>query len=192
MRYSISVCASIFLGFSALASVAHADDPCAAFTWNVAHERALFGQQAHVVSAGQTTGAAPRLVTDGLYQVELKEQSAVIFAAAPGRKSATTGAYAGLARFTTDTGGVYRIALDQTVWVDVVVDGSLVQSRDFQGRPGCNAPHKIVEFLLPTKASITLQFSGGTTATLKVTVTRAPPATTSHPGPMRAWTAALP
>src|SRR5262249_25917633 len=35
-----------------------------------------------------------------------------------------------------------------------------------------NAPHKIVEFLLPAKTPITLQFSGSRVRDVKVTVTR--------------------
>jgi len=177
MRYSVFTCATIFLGFSALASSALADDPCAAFTWNVEHERALFDGQPFVVAAGQTNAASPTLVADRLYQLELNGQSAVTFASTPGRKSTTGGAYAGLARFTVETGGVYRVALDQKVWVDVVANGSVVPAKDFQGRAGCNAPHKIVEFQLPAKTLTTLQFSGGTGPALKVAVTRAPAAT---------------
>jgi hypothetical protein len=69
---------------------------------------------------------------------------------------------------------VYRIALDQPLWVDVIANGTVVQAKDFQGRPGCNAPHKIVEFLLPAASPITLQFSGSAVRVVKVTVTRSP------------------
>src|SRR5215469_3856489 len=96
-RSPISARALIFLGFLAPASIAGADDPCAAFTWNVGHERALFGQQAQVLVAGQTTTALPAVVTDRLYQVQLKTQSAVTLVAPPGSKSTGDGAYAGLA-----------------------------------------------------------------------------------------------
>jgi hypothetical protein len=66
---------------------------------------------------------------------------------------------------------VYRISLDQPLWVDVIADGAMVPAKDFQGRRGCNAPHKVVEFLLPARVPITLQFSGGNASTVKVTVT---------------------
>jgi hypothetical protein len=75
---------------------------------------------------------------------------------------------------------VYRVSLEQPLWVDVIANGTLVPAKDFQGRPGCNAPHKIVEFTLPAQVPITLQFSSGGVSTVKVTVTRSPAATSSR------------
>ena len=168
--------AFLFLGVSvALASSPTADDPCAAFTRDVTHERKLFGQEPQHLAAGNTATAAPTLATDRLYQLELTAQSQVTFVTQPGKKVSSEGErYAGLARLTVETGGVYRIALDQALWVDVIANNSLLQAKDFQGRPGCNAPHKIVEFPLPASTPVTLQFSGASAATVKVTVTHRP------------------
>jgi hypothetical protein len=94
---------------------------------------------------------------------------------AAGKKMPADGrTYAGLARLDLETGGVYRIALDAGLWVDAIANDSLVQTQSFQGRHGCNAPRKIVEFVLPARTPITLQFSGGRTPAVKVTVTRSP------------------
>jgi hypothetical protein len=68
---------------------------------------------------------------------------------------------------------VYRFALDQPAWVDVVAGAVVLRSRDFQGRQGCNAPHKVVEFALPA-GPLLLEFSASITPSLKVTVSRAP------------------
>jgi hypothetical protein len=57
----------------------------------------------------------------------------------------------------------------------VIDRGTAIPSRDFQGRPGCHAPHKIVEFELPASTPLTLQFSAGDAAILRVAVLRAPP-----------------
>jgi hypothetical protein len=54
-----------------------------------------------------------------------------------------------------------------------VVNGALVPAKDFQGRPGCDAPHKVVEFTLPSGTAL-LQFSGGASETVKVTISRSP------------------
>ena len=179
MRCPIIPPALLFLGFSvAIASPPPAEDPCAAFTWDVTHERTLFRQEAQNLPAGNAAAAAPDLATDRLYQLQLRAQTEVAFATQPGKKLPGEGkTYAGLASLTVATAGVYRIALDQAFWVDVIADDSLVQARDFQGRPGCNAPHKIVEFLLPAGKPITLQFSGGRVSTVRVSVTRSPAAT---------------
>ena len=159
---------------TAVPRLAHADDPCAAFTWDVRHERTLFGQQPRPLAAGSTLAAAPTAVTDQLYALKLTGQAGVTFPATPGTRPKTDAPYAGLVRLTVSAAGVYRISLDQPVWVDVVANGSIVAAKDHQGRPGCNAPHKIVEFVLPAGTPVTLQFSAGTVATAKVTVTRSP------------------
>jgi hypothetical protein len=57
----------------------------------------------------------------------------------------------------------------------VLANGALIASRDFQGRPGCSAPHKIVEFALPASTPLTLEFSGGSAPEVKVTITHSPP-----------------
>jgi len=176
MRFPVAAHVLLFLGWSvALVPSSYADDPCATFTWDVAHERTLFGREPQSLAAGQALAASPLLMIDRLYRLQLKGQSEVTFVAPPGGKTPRDArTYAGLALFAADTGGVYRIALDQRLWVDVVVNGSLVPAKGFQGRPGCNTPHKIVEFVLPAKTTATLQFSAGSMPRAKVTVTRSP------------------
>jgi hypothetical protein len=158
-----------------LAAAARADDPCAAFSWDVHHERELFGQAPHSLSAASTPGTAPALTADQLYELKLVKESQVSFAAAPGGKHSATGTYAGLARLSVPSAGLWRISLDGKFWIDVLAQGTPIQSQDFQGRPGCDAPHKIVEFTLPAGTPLMLQFSGGSSATLKIAVTRSPP-----------------
>ena len=174
MCHFLSVGLSCSLTFAAGVGLAYADDPCAAFTWDVHHERSLFENEAKNLTAGQTVADLPTLVPDQLYQVELRSQSEVKFLEPPGRKPRDGVAFAGLVRLTVETAGVYRISLEQPLWVDVFANGNVVAAQDFQGRPGCNAPHKIVEFLLPARTPITLQFSGGRVSTVKATVTRSP------------------
>jgi len=176
MRCPILPRAFLFLGFPvALASSPPADDPCAAFTWDIRHERTLFAHEARQLAAANAAAASPTLTTDRLYQLQLKAQPEITFITRPGKKVPNEGeTYAGLASLSVETAGVYRIALDQPLWVDVIANDSLVQAKDFQGHPGCKAPHKIVEFLLPARIPITLQFSGGRVPTVKLTVTRSP------------------
>lgn len=151
-----------------------ADDPCGAFSWDVSHERQLFSQDAQTLAAGRTLAAAPQLALDRVYELELSAQPEVAFAAHPGRRWPSEATYAGLATLTVPTAGIYRISLDQAAWIDVVANGAPIASRDFQGRPGCSAPHKVVEFALPASTPLTIQFSGGVVSLMKVTLTRAP------------------
>jgi len=175
MRRTSSPGVFLFLTLSvALASAARAQDACSAFTWNIERERKLFSQEAESLTGGSSLAAAPTLSSDRLFQLQLKAQKEVKFVTAPGRNSAE-GTYAGLVKLTVETSGVYRIALDQKIWVDVIANGLPIQAKDFQGRPGCNAPHKVVEFVLPAGTPIALQLSGGSAPTVRVTVTRSPP-----------------
>jgi len=153
---------------------AHADDPCAAFTWDVRHERILFAKEPQAAVDGEALATSPTLATEKLYQLNLRRQAEVTFAAPPGKKSAGDGTYGGLAKLTVDTAGVYRLSLDQPLWVDVLANGAVLPAKDFQGRKACNAPHKIVEFFLPAGTPITLQFSGGSIPAVKITVTHGP------------------
>ena len=153
---------------------ARADDPCAAFKWDIGRERALFATEPTALSAGSAVDSSPSLAPDRLYQLQLSIQPKVIFAVPPGKKTLTDGAYGGLAILTVGLAGIYRISLDQPHWLDVVASGAPIRSKDFQGRPGCNAPHKIVEFALPPGTALTLQFSGASSPTVKVAVTRSP------------------
>jgi len=153
---------------------ARADDPCAAFSWDVRHERELFSKEPIDLASGKTAADAPALLADRLYELELRAQPEVHFVAPPSRSWPAEATYAGLARFTVETAGVYRFALDQAAWVDVVTGGIVQSMRGAQGRPGCSTPQKIVEFSLPAGKPLMLEFSASVTPSLKVTVSRSP------------------
>jgi hypothetical protein len=163
----------VLLAFAPLASL-HAEGGCGDFTWDVAREHALFASAPSALSAATSPAAAPRLKDETLFEIVLTEASKVNFAVAPGKSPPADGLYAGLLRLTAASAGVYRVSLDQSVWVDVVADGAALRARDFQGRSGCDAPHKIVEFALPANASLILQLSGARSQRVRIAVTRAP------------------
>jgi len=156
------------------ASTQAADDACAAFSWDVHHERDLFSKQPVDLASGKALADAPALTPDRLYELELRAQPEVTFTAPPSRTWPEEATYAGMARLTVETAGVYRFALDQPGWVDVVVGGVVLQSRDSQGRVGCSTPYKIVEFALPAGKPLVLEFSASVTPAIRVTVTRSP------------------
>jgi hypothetical protein len=162
------------IGILPLLSAPAAADPCAASAWDVTHEQALFHQAPQVVAAGKTPAKLPALTPERLYELKLSAQPQVTFALPPARKKQIPGAYAGLARLTLERGGAYRIAVGAAVWVDVAANGAFIEARDFHGRHGCDAPVKIVEFVLPAATALTLQFSANDAARLKVTVTSSP------------------
>jgi hypothetical protein len=167
------------LALSALAVFApraRADDPCAAFTWNVAHERALFAGAAQSVLSGQGVAAAPLLAPDRLYELSLKPQQQVEMALAPGKKSSPPAdSHAGLVKLQVPAAGLYRIALSEAAWVDIVSAGQLIPSSDFTGQPGCSAPHKVVQFNLPA-GELLLQLSAAASERVRLSLTHSPDA----------------
>src|SRR5579864_7067978 len=64
---------------------ASADDPCAAFSWDVRHERELFSKEPIDLASGKTAADAPVLLADRLYELELRAQPEVRFVAPPSR-----------------------------------------------------------------------------------------------------------
>ena len=56
-----------------------ADDPCAAFKWNVTEERAVFAQKPQTTAAGHDAASAPAVKTKTLYELSLSSQDGVKF-----------------------------------------------------------------------------------------------------------------
>ena len=153
---------------------AHAadDDPCARFTWDVSHERAVMKQSPQAVTAGIKPGAElPQIEAEKLYDLKLAPQSGVTFAVKPAKPALDDGSQAGLARFRVAKAGHYRVSITSGHWIDVVDGNEFVTSRDFQGARGCERPHKIVEYELPAGRDLTLQFSGSTDAQVILSIT---------------------
>ena len=155
-----------------LAPALWAAEPCAGFRWDVTQERALFASAAQPLIAGRDSASAPPVQPGKLYELQLEPQEQVSFAVPPARNHTADGAHAGVARLVITAAGAYRISLDQPFWIDVVAGSQLLASKDFQGVPGCHAPHKIVEFDLPATGDLLLQISGASAAVLRLTLTR--------------------
>jgi hypothetical protein len=151
-----------------------AADPCVAFGWDVAHERAVFAQPTASLAAGADSASAPLLLPERLYALQLQPQARVAFVTAPGTKKAADGAYAGLASLQIKMPGTYRVAVDAPLWIDVVADGGLMSAKAFRGAPGGNAPHKIVVFDFSVARQLTLQFSGAASLSVRVSITAEP------------------
>jgi hypothetical protein len=156
-----------------LCAAARADDACAGFTWNVAHERALFVSAAQALNAGRNAAAAPAIETDRLYDLALAPNEQVQLPA-PNKKAHGAGmGSAGLVRLQITKAGSYRISVGSPMWVDLASGSTLIGSSDFAGQHGCDAPHKIVQYDLQPGAFV-LQLTGGSGNHVRVTVTRVP------------------
>jgi hypothetical protein len=148
---------------------AFADDPCAAFKWDVTQERALFAKAVAPSPAGKDRASAPTATPNRLYQLELLPVSQVVFAAGPG-KSSPPEAFAGILTLNISASGKYRIAIDAPLWIDIVADGKLIAPSDYEGQHGCAAPRKIVEFKLDASQRLILQVSGAIERVARLTI----------------------
>jgi len=157
----------------AVAPAAAADDPCAGFSWNVAHERALFAGAARALASGRDAASAPSLEVERLYELTLAQHEEVQLPVADRRAHGAGTGFSGLVRLEIPAAGSYRVSVGSQMWVDLVSGSMLIGPSDFAGQHGCDAPHKIVQFDLQPGTFI-LQMSGAASDHVRVTVTRAP------------------
>jgi hypothetical protein len=156
------------------------EDPCAAFTWNIEHERALFAGTPEAIVAGRDAASTPLLAPERLYHMQLAAQSQVALVLPPGKKSSPEGAYAGMAHLRLHQAGTYRVSADQPVWIDIVANGKMIDSADFQGRHGCFAPHKIIQYALPADHDLVLQLSAAPSVGVRLAITRVDSGPSEH------------
>jgi hypothetical protein len=154
-------------------TASYAEDPCATFKWNVAHERAAFAQTAQALSAASAAETAAQLLPERLYALSLLPQERLRPAVPLGKKVQFAGAFGGLVHLQITQAGTYRISLDQAGWIDVLRTAGLITSSDYAGAAGCRAPHKSVQFKLPSGGYL-LQLSGVSSASAQLAVTAAP------------------
>jgi hypothetical protein len=170
MRAIWAIAAACLLGGLATGAGVLAAEPCTGSKWDIRRESALFASTALPLAAGKNPDTAPEVGVDRLYRVDLVPQNQVTFAASPGRSTLTDG-YAGVARLTLPTAGIYRVSVDTPLWIDVVGNGALAPVHDFEGLHGCDAPRKLVEFELSGARSFVLQLSGSGRPSVRLTLT---------------------
>ncbi len=152
---------------------ARAADPCDGFTWNVSHERAVFASPPAAVTAAATPGPAPTLEPDKLYEISLTAQDKVSFLCSrlPRRRWRT-----GLTRewsrctFPSPASTAYP---SEGFWIDVITGNKFTATDDFTGVHECQAPRKIVQYVLPAGGGLVLQFSNASSPSVRVTLTAA-------------------
>jgi len=157
------------------AEPARAPEPtgCGAYEYDLTAEMALLSKPGTEVTAAATSKSTGAPLESGrTYRVGLEEQARVQLAVEPRRHVLEEGAYAGLVSFKVPADGVWRISLSRETWAEVVApDGAAVKSSRFQGREGCPAMRKFVDFPLQAGVVHVLQLSGGTDAALQVAIT---------------------
>jgi hypothetical protein len=170
-----SFIAALLLVFASPCFAAEAAD-CSTFTWNMSHELTLFAGAAKPLSSGVNAGAAPQLVLDTVYNVDLHPLSDVTFPHPLGKAAPPEGGSGGVLKLHVHNACLYRITLDAPLWIDIVAGTELVTANGFQGRQPCTLIHKSVEWSLPADVDLIVQLAGPTRAQAKLALTRAPDA----------------
>lgn len=166
LSMALGLCAAIVQAEPAAA------DPCDAFPWDVSRIVSAYADSPETVRAATGGQAAtPRLELERAYKVDLAPQADVSFPAAPGRPPLDDGPQAGFVEFSVPDPGRYLVAITTRHWIDVVDDGNVIDSENFSGAPGCERPHKIVEFQLPADRPLVLQLSRGAERSVTLVIT---------------------
>lgn len=146
---------------------------CGAYEYDIATEMALLTKPGAVIEAAASMKTAvPALESGRTYRVALRGQGQVQLAVEPRRHVLEEGAHAGMVSFKVPADGTWRVSLSKETWAEVVApDGAAVKSSRFQGREGCPAIRKFVDFPLLGGVIYVLQLSGGTDAEMNVVIT---------------------
>jgi len=81
--------------------------------------------------------------------------------------------HGGMAQFTVTRAGLYRVALGNAAWLDVVADGKGLQSVAHGHGPDCSGIRKMVDFHL-APGDYLLQIAGSGTPVVRVLVASVP------------------
>jgi hypothetical protein len=126
---------------------------------------ATAGLEAWSVAPGMTTDA---IAPGKNIALALDPIDNVTFPLAPDRKPAP-GTFAGVYHVTVVTAGIYRVALQNGAWIDLVRDGKSLTSVAHMEGPPCSGIRKIVDFALQPGV-YTLQLSGAKTAQMRILI----------------------
>jgi hypothetical protein len=79
--------------------------------------------------------------------------------------------HGGMLRFTIASAGTYRVAIGSGAWLDVVANGTSLESVAHGHGPNCSGIRKMVDFALQPGGYV-LQIAGNGTATLPVLIAK--------------------
>lgn len=149
-RLYLPLIAALALAAPALAQEAHEGHAAPACAATDAAAPAGWARKLELTAASEDGGAsAAKLVLGQSAEARLTNGAEVIFPVAP-QKTPAGETYAGLFELNIATAGLYRLALSEAAWIDVVENGVLIDSTAHAHGPACTTVRKMVDF--PLKA----------------------------------------
>ncbi len=119
----------------------------------------------------EALGAA-RLTVGEARDLALGQTGQVQYALRPERPGGSV-SHGGMAQFTVARAGIYRVALGNAAWLDVVADGKSLASVAHGHGPDCSGIRKMVDFQL-APGDYVLQVAGSGTPEVRVLVANVP------------------
>lgn len=116
--------------------------------------------------------AKAELTPGGAIKAALVHTPDVHYAARPGKPGGTV-AFGGLFKIAIAEPGVYRVALGNASWVDLIKDGVAAESIAHGGGPACSGIRKIVDYQLQ-KGDYIVQLSAGGDAETGLMIVKKP------------------
>lgn len=123
------------------------------------------------LASGADAAAAAVLVPGKRYDLHLMPMAAVTYPTRLAKEDVP--GFGGIAAVSVSDPGTYRVALGSAPWVDVVRDGTALESIAHGHGPACSGIHKVVDFTLtPGRYFVTI--SGNETADVPIMIARLP------------------
>ena len=143
---------------------------CQSPGWDMGSEISAFKSTAENVVSGSAVGALPPLESGVLYVLKLRRQTEVSFLQVSSKKSLVQSPLGGMASFSVDKPGVYRITVDSPLWIDVVGPAGTIAPSSFMGWHDCRLFRKSVEYALPGPETYVLQVSEATPELVRIVI----------------------
>jgi hypothetical protein len=166
MRRAVILATVLTLG----ATSAFAADPvCSKLAWPLDNERALLNGTVDAFASGATRKAMPTRAIS----LMLKPGAAAALPLASA-KPADPAKFSGYVVLPVTIAGDYLVSLSAEGWIDMVQDGTMVQSTAHTGDANCPGLRKSVRFTLAAKPA-TLEISNAPADHIEIAITAAPP-----------------
>ena len=143
---------------------------CTNFATDLGQEFRLMASSARASPTSVSPQNAP-VASPGVFDFTLHPQSLVRFAADPAQQRGGDDSFAGVVSLGNLAEGHWRISADNGAWIDLVADGDLLASPEFEMQTGCAELFKTVTFEQPARGPVLMQISGSKTAEIRITIT---------------------
>ena len=144
---------------------------CSNFATDLDQELAMMRAPVTTVSASISLDRSA-IAPQGAFELTLNPQDKVQFPVTPARERGNSNTFAGIVSLGDLPAGLWRISADNGAWIDLVAEGKILASPEFEMQTKCAELFKTVVFEQPHNSPTFLQISGSRNPAIRITVTR--------------------